>query len=165
MFVKCSNEYACDPEYFGDIWPYPTPESKRIEAYYALAAGTKGLCYWWFNSSGWPAHGLGDQSTQAARNLWKEIGLYGNEIKTIAPLLVTSHPVDMPLQGSSDVWAKALASGTDTMILLVVNDDYYNDESGCHYTVKTNATVSATLPSWMQSPVPTAFEISPSGTE
>ncbi|HSW44956.1 MAG TPA: immunoglobulin domain-containing protein [Phycisphaerae bacterium] len=160
---KCPNENTCDPEYVGDIWPYPTPESKRIEAYYALAAGTKGLCYWWFNYSGWPAHGLGDQSTQAARNLWKEIGLYGNEIKTIAPQLVTSHPVDMTLQGSSGVWAKALASGIDTMILPVVNDDYYNDFAGCHYTPKTNASLTATLPSWMQSPAPTAFEISPGG--
>ncbi len=160
---KCPNESACDPEYVGQIWPYPTPESKRIEVYYALAAGAKGLCYWWFNWSGWPAHGLGDQSTQAARNLWKEIGLYGNEIKTIAPLIVTSHPVDMTLTPGANVWARALASGTDTIILLAVNDNYYNDFAGCHYTPVANATVTATLPAWMQSPAPSAFEISPAG--
>jgi hypothetical protein len=160
---KCTHENACDPEYVNSIWPYPTPEAKRIEVYYALAAGAKGLCYWWLNWSGWPAHGLGDQSTQAARNLWKEIGLYGNEIKTVAPILVTSHPVDMTLSPSSNVWAKALASGTDTIILLAVNDDYYNDFSGCHYTPVPNATVTATLPSWMRAPAPSAFEVRPSG--
>lgn len=160
---KCSNDSACDAQYVGDIWPFPTPESKRIEVYYALAAGAKGLGYWWFNATGWPAHGLGDQSTQEARNLWKEIGLYGNEIKTIAPQLVTSHPVDMTIAPGANVWARALAAGTDTIILLAVNDNYYNDESGCHYTPVANASVTATLPTWMQSPAPSAFAISPGG--
>ena len=159
---KCMDTDACDPEYVGNVWPYADAEVKRIEAYYALAAGAKGLCYWWMNAGGWPAHGLADQTTQAARDLWKEIGLYGVEIKTLAPQLVTSHPVDMALAPSTNVWARVLASGTDTMILLAVNDDYYNDTAGFHHNPVGNASVVATLPSWMTSS-PTAFEIRPSG--
>ena len=159
---KCTDSTKCDPEYVGQIWPFADPETKRIEAYYALAAGTKGLCYWWLNI-GWPSMGLANQSTQAARDLWKEIGLYGNEIKTIAPQLVVSHPVDMALFPGSKVWARALVSGTDTVILLVVNDDYYNDTAGFHSNPVSNASVVATLPSWMRSPAPTAFEVRPSG--
>ncbi len=159
---KCMDTDACDPEHVGEIWPFADPETKRIEAYYALAAGTKGLCYWWLNSGGWPAHGLADQSTQAARDLWKEIGLYGTEIKTLAPQLVTSHPVDMTLSPSSNVWAKALASGTDTIILLAVNDDYSNDTAGFHHNPVANANVVATLPLWMTAS-PTAFEVRASG--
>jgi hypothetical protein len=158
---KCTDTDACDPEYVGQIWPFADPETKRIEAYYALAAGAKGLCYWWLNI-GWPSMGLGNQSTQAAKDLWKEIGLYGNEIKTIAPQLVISHPADMTLVPSANVWTKALLSGIDTIILLAVNDDYYNDMAGFHHNPVSNATVVATLPSWMTSS-PTAFEVRPSG--
>jgi hypothetical protein len=144
-------------------WPFATPQCKRIEAYYALAAGTKGISYWWFNTcSGQCSNGLGDQSKQTARDLWKEMGLYGNEMKTVSPLLVTSHPVDMTLAPSANVWARALAAGPDTIILLVVNDNYYNDEAGFHSTDVSGATVTATLPSWLQTSL-SAFEITGGG--
>ena len=95
-----SCEWRCTDEdcgvHNGDVWPFPTPESKRIEVYYSLAGGAKGLGYWWFKP-GYPSNGLADQDTAAARALWKEIGLLGNEIKTARPLLVTSTPVDLPL--------------------------------------------------------------------
>ncbi len=145
----------------GEVWPFATPESRRIEVYYSLAGGSKGLGYWWFKP-GYPSNGLADQDTAAARNLWKEIGLLGNEIKTARPLLVTSTPVDLTIAPSANVWAHALASGTDRIILLVVNDNYYNDQAGCHYAPVGNATVTVTLPSWMQTS-PTAFEISAVG--
>ncbi len=144
----------------GNIFPFPWPQSKRIEAYYALAAGAKGMSYWWFKA-GYPSNGIGAQ-TAAALALWKEMGLFGNEIKTIAPWLVTSAPAAIAIQGSTNVWVRALASGTETLIVLVANDNYYNDQYGCHYTPASNATVTATLPTWMQSS-PAAFEISPSG--
>jgi hypothetical protein len=163
---KCDAEGKCDAPYVGQVWPFPTPEARRIEIYYALAGGAKGLGYWWF-PKGYPSNGLADQSKATARALWKELGLLGNEIKTAQPLLVTGHPVDLPLTTSANVWARALASRTDTIILLAVNDDYYNDLAGCHYTQISNATVTATLPSWMvggpTGEVPTAFEISASG--
>jgi len=148
-------------------WPFPTPEAKRIEVYYSLAGGAKGISYWWFKP-GYPSNGLGDQSKPAAQILWKEMGLYGNEIKTASELLVTSHPVDLPLTPGPNVWARALAVGTDTLILLVVNDNYYNDEAGFHSTDVVNALVTATLPSWMQSEGSsgdklTAFEITAGG--
>jgi hypothetical protein len=142
-------------------WPFATTEAKRIEVYYSLAAGAKGISYWWFKP-GYPSNGLGDQSKPAAQALWKELGLLGNEIKTAGPLLVTSHPVDMPITPGTNVWARSLASGTNTIILLVVNDDYYSDEAGCHYTPVGNATLTATLPMWMRSS-PAAFEISAAG--
>ena len=142
-------------------WPFPTPQAKRIEVYYSLAGGAKGISYWWFKP-GYPSNGLGDQSKPAAQALWKEMGLFGNEIKTASPLLVTSHPVDLALTPGTNVWARALAVGTDTLILLVVNDNYYNDEAGFHSTDVNNATVTATLPLWMR-PAPVAFEITAGG--
>ena len=142
-----------------NVWPFAPPATKRIEAYYALAAGAKGMAYWWYQLD--PVFsGLGYGSADALA-LWKEIGLVGAEIKTAQPLLVTSHPVDLPMTPSANVWARALGVGTNTMILLAVTDNYTNDATGCHYTPVTNATVTVTLPSWMQ--YPSAFEISASG--
>ena len=144
-------------------WPFATPQCKRIEAYYALAAGAKGISYWWFNTcSGQCSNGLGDQSKQTARDVWKEMGLYGNEIKTVSELLVASHPVDMVLSPGSNVWARVLAAGPDTIILLVVNDNYYNDEAGFHSTDVSNASVTATLPSWLQTSL-SGFEVTAGG--
>ena len=117
------------------------------------------MAYWWYLPD--PTYnGLG-AGTADALALWKEIGLLGAEIKTAQPLLVTSHPVDLPMTPSANVWARALGVGTNSMILLAVNDNDTNDMAGCHYTPVTNATVTVTLPSWMQ--YPTAFEISASG--
>ena len=145
------------------VWPFAPPQTKRIEAYYALAAGAKGISYWWFKPcGGLCSNGLGDQSSPAAQDVWKEMGLYGNEIKTVSSLLVASHPVDLPLAPGANVWARALAVGTDTLILLVVNDNYYNDETGFHSTEVANATLTTTLPSWMPAPL-SAFQVSAGG--
>jgi hypothetical protein len=119
------------------------------------------LSYWWF-TIGSKFDGLGRQTDPAAQALWKELGLLGNEIKTVGPLLVISHPVDLPLTPSTNVWARALASGDDTLVLFAVNDNYYNDTNGFHFTPVANATVTATLPAWML-PSPMVFEVTTSG--
>lgn len=158
---KCTTAGGCDPEHLNQVWPFPTPESKRIEAYYALAAGSKGLSYWWFNT-GYPSNGLGDQAKPTAQALWKEMGLYGNEIKTVSDLAVISHPVDLPITPGANVWARAVAAGADALILYVVNDNYYNDLTGCHYTPVPTATATATLPAWLRT-APLAFEVTAGG--
>lgn len=160
---KCTDTGGCDAEYVNQIWPFPTPEAKRIEAYYALAAGAKGLSYWWFKP-GFPSNGLGDQSKPTAQALWKEMGLYGNEFKTISDLIVISHPVDVPITPGANVWARAAAAGADALILYVVNDDYLNDTTGCHYTPVAGATANVTLPTWLRS-TPSAFEVTAGGLQ
>ena len=56
--------YSCeyrDPNNTSSIWPFPTPECKRIEVYYSLAGGSKGIIYWWMSASAWPSKGLDAQ--------------------------------------------------------------------------------------------------------
>jgi len=48
------------------------------------------------------------------------------------------------------------------MILIAVNDQFYNDSTGTHLTPVSNASVTITLPSWLASS-PTAFEVTSSG--
>ncbi len=145
----------------GEIWPFAAPANKRIQVYYALAGGAKGMAYWWFKK-GQPWNGL-DANTPAALALWKEIGVCGNEIKTAQPLLVISHPVTLPLSPSTNVWARMLAADTNALILLAVNDSYVNDQTGTYVTNVPNASITATLPSWLVSSNLGAFEISAGG--
>ncbi len=154
--------YSCEYKdlSLGYVWPFASPESKRIQAYYALAGGAKGMAYWWFKR-GYPFNGLGDGGP-AAEMLWKEIGLVGNEIRTVQPLLVTAHPVTTMMATSAGVWARALAVGVDSMMVIAVNDQFYNDQSGTHLTPVTNASVTITLPSWLQAS-PSAFAVTPYG--
>jgi hypothetical protein len=152
--------YSCQwKDSSGAIFPFPTPASKRIEVYYALAGGAKGLAYWWY-PNGNPSSGLA-ADTPAARALFKEMGVLGAEIKTAAPLLVTSCPATMAVQGSPGVWVRSLLVGADTIVLLAVNDQYLNDEAGTHYTPVAGASLTATLPAWL--PSPSAFEIAAGG--
>jgi hypothetical protein len=153
--------YSC--EYrdtdLGRTFPFPTPQSKRIEVYYALAGGAKGLSYWWY-LPGTPSNGLGAGSATALA-LWREIGLLGAEVRTAAPLLVAGCPASLPIQTGTGLWVRSLLVGSNTVVLLAVNDQYYNDEQGCHYTPVANASVTMTLPNWIGSP--TTFEISAGG--
>ena len=145
-------------------WPFADPQTKRTEVYYALAGGAKGIGYWWFKD-GKPSDGLGGNNTNLVPEdapLWKEIGLLGAEIKTLQPYLVTSHPVDLDVVGSTDVWVKGLARGTDTLMLYAVNDNHWNDQDW-HGTDTLNATITVTLPDWMQSSTPTVFEFNREG--
>ena len=134
-----------------------------MEAYYSLAGGTKGMGYWWLADSGaYPSWGL-DGSSGAAP-LWKEMGLIGNEIKTARSLIIRSTPVDLTISTNNPyIWARAQASGTDALLLYVVNDNYYNDEAGCHYTDVANTIITNALPSWLVSTNTTVFQITTGG--
>ncbi len=152
--------YSCEwKDSSGAVFPFAPPETKRLEVYYALAGGAKGLAYWWY-PPGQPSNGVGDGSP-AAQLLWREMGLLGNEIKTAAPLLVASHPISLAMQATTGVWVRALAIGGDTLILVVLNEQHLNNEQGCQYTPVADANVNVTLPAWIASP--SAFEITASG--
>jgi len=82
-------------------------------------------------------------------------------VRTAGPLLVSSTPTELPLQASAGVWARTLVSGLDTAVLLAVNDQYYNDEAGTHFTPVENASVTMHVPTWIGSPQ--VFEITSRG--
>ncbi|HSW44616.1 MAG TPA: hypothetical protein VLM89_03490 [Phycisphaerae bacterium] len=152
-------------------FPFPTPESKRIEAYYALAAGAKGLSYWWYTPSLAPdrvkskvSHGVGAGSIlgdPAAGALWREIGLVGAEVRTLGPVLMTGCPAGLELQATKGLRAWSLIAGQDTLVLPVVTDQYANSEQGTKYDPIAKASLTVNLPSWIKSP--TVFEVTAGG--
>ncbi|MGQ9922604.1 MAG: hypothetical protein ACUVSM_01525 [Armatimonadota bacterium] len=138
----------------------PTPAEKRIELYYALAAGAKGFSYWWF-LPGKPARGLAaeDPATQALR---REVGLMGAEIRTLGPLITRSAPLNLSVQHAPRIWVRALACGDDSILLVVVNDDYINDRTGTVIRPVQDARLSLRLPDWLDEA--SVFEVNHLGT-
>jgi len=149
---------------------FPTPEEKRIEAYYALAAGAKGISYWWYSPSkggdnGTSAYGVGAATRDndaGAVALWREIGLLGAEIRTAGPLLLDSCPVRIGIRTEDDLFTRSLLVGLDSVMLIVVNNRYANNEKGTRYEPAPDARVSMDLPAWLAPE--DAFEITFAGT-
>ncbi len=154
--ILCSTRYSNDQGYQGR---YPTPEEKRMEVYYAVGSGAKGLSFWWFPKDRY-CHGL-DERTPEANALWKEIGLLGAEVRTAGPVITTSCPANLPVQASRFLWTRALLCGADTVAVVVVNENVACDRLGTIVKPVENAHVTVDLPSWI---VPkSAFEISYDG--
>lgn len=152
--------FAGSPTEEAGPFRFATAEEKRIEAYYALAAGAKGISYWWFHSLHKGLQpGRKDHNALAQ---WMEIGLLGAELRTVGSLIMQSCPISLQIRAPDKLWNRALVCGGDTLILLCVNDDYHNDREGTHINPVENAEVSVALPSWLSAA--DAFEVSCSGT-
>lgn len=151
--ILCSTKYI--NRSLGQEGRFPTPEEKRMEVYYAVGAGAKGISYWWF-SPDFECYGCGADDP-AARELWREIGLLGAEVRTAGDVITASCPVELPITASRWVWARTLLSGLDTVAITVVNDDVLSDRVGTVVKPVENARLTVRVPSWLR---PTdAFEV------
>lgn len=142
------------------VFRWATPEEKRIELFYALAAGAKQIAYWWVAVVG-PTQdafaGIGNADEPGSAALWREMGLLGAEAGTASPVIVNSCPTSFPITKPGKLWTRATLSGLDTMVLYCVNDDYTLDEAGAVIQRIDDAAVSFNLPAWLS---PTqAFEV------
>ena len=100
----------------------------------------------------------------SAKALWREVGLIGAELRTAGPLITRSSPLALPLSNnSSNLWVKSLAVGLDTLLMVVVNDDYLNDRDGTRINPVLNAVVKFVPPAWLEPK--DVFEIHSSGTK
>jgi hypothetical protein len=144
---------------------FATPIEKRIEVYYALAAGAKAFSYWWFvplSARGTGSNGLG-ADTPEARSLWREIGLLGAEVRTAGPIITKACPVNIEIEAHPRLWVRSLASGLDTIVLVVVNDDYACDRAGTVVRPVDRAKLSLRTPDWLSPKA--VFEISCDGVQ
>ena len=139
----------------------PTPQEKRVEVYYALAAGAKGISYWWYTPAKGRYFGCGGRAPEMEA-LLTEIGLLGAEAGTAGQLLCRGYPVDLPMQHTRRLWVRCLLAGPDAVVVLVVNDNIACDRFGFRSVPVENAQVSLTLPAWLS--VNNVFEITSTGT-
>jgi hypothetical protein len=133
------------------VFRWNTPEEKRIECYYAIAAGARQISYWWFTAKAATDFGHAGCATDepGAKALWREIGLLGAEFGTASPVIVNSSPLQIPIAASPKLWTRALLSRSDTMVLLCVNDDYADTDGGTLIRPIRNASVRLDLPNWL----------------
>lgn len=139
---------------------FATPAEKRIELYYALAGGAKGISYWWYTPYD-EYYGVGGRDPDAVA-LWKEIGLLGAEVRTAGPLLVRSCPAVVPVKAPPRLWTRTLLAGLDTLLLIVVNDNFAVDRSGTVVRPIESAAVRVVPPAWLRPQ--DVFEVSCTGT-
>lgn len=141
----------CSTKYLGQECPgrFPTAEEKRIEVYYALAAGAKGLSFWWYTPVG-DCYGCGADDPEAV-SMWKEIGLLGAEVRTAGPVITKGCPVSLQTEVSNPaLWVRSLLSGLDTAAIIVVNDNILCDRVGTVYRPIERASVEVSLPAWLK---------------
>ncbi len=148
---------------------FPTPPEKRIEVFYALAAGAKGLSYWWYTPADQgdkSAYGVGaaiEDGDPAAAALYREIGLLGAEVRTAGPLFLRSCPAEVPVETKGAIWTRTLLAGLDSLVLLVVNDQYTNHDKGTDIRPVEKAVASIKVPAWLKAA--DAFEVTSQGTK
>mgnify|MGYP005837407825 CR=1 FL=1 len=145
------------------VFRWGTREEKRIELFYALAAGAKQISYWWFTPSepkSVGANGMGADHPQA-KALWNEVGLLGAEVRTAGDLIARSCPASLPVNAPDKVWVRSLIAGADTAILLCVNDDYTNNEQGTTIKPVDDVSLGVTVPTWLKPK--SVFEVSVDG--
>ena len=138
----------------------PTPEEKRIEVYYALAAGAKALSYWWYTPFG-EFYGCGG-SDKDMKALWKELGLIGAEIRSAEPTIIRSCPAGVAVKGPRMLWIRSLLAGDDAMALIIANDNFASDRLGTVIRPVEKAKVTVQVPAWLKPAE--AFEINYEGT-
>lgn len=148
----------------GRAFRFGTPAEKRIELYYALAAGAKSISYWWFvplkpGASG--SSGCGADEPEA-KALWNEIGLLGAEVRTLDELISRSCPADIPIDAPAKLWVRTLLVGSDSLVILCVNDDYVCNDKGTVIHPVQNAAIRVTLPAWLDAE--SVFEFDYRGT-
>lgn len=159
---SCRKQDTIDDEGTRRVFRWATPEEKRIEFYYALAAGAKSIAYWWMQVVP-PTQdafaGIGNAVEPGSAALWREMGLLGAEAGTASSIIVNSCPVNVKITAPGKLWTRAILSGgLDTLVLYCVNDDYACDEAGTIIQRIDNAEVSLDLPSWLSSPT-NVFEV------
>jgi len=140
--------HTCRFDMAEDPFRAPTPEEKRVEVYYALAAGAKGISYWWYTPAG-RYHGCGSRAPEMV-SLLTEIGLLGAEVRTAGPVITNSCPVTAPIKAPAHLWVRSLLSGLDSLVLVVVNDNIACDRMGMVVKPVENAEISVDLPSWLK---------------
>lgn len=143
----------------GGPFRFATPPEKTVELFYALGAGAKNFSYWWYTPYG-EFHGCGAADKEAVA-LWRQIGLLGAQVRTAGPVLTRSCPAALPLKAPAKLWTRTLLAGTDTLVLLVVNENIANDRLGTVVVPLPKTPVTVTAPVWLR--VADGFEITPEG--
>ena len=133
---------------------FPTPQEEKMMAYYCLASGGKGLCYYTYDDS--KPGGAGDHGVEANPTLLRAIGQINLTVQTLTPLLLGAYPCDNivsqhsvgTVTNSDTLWQQTLLCADGTVILILVNHDFTSDVEGFSNTRLKDVRLEFHLPPW-----------------
>ncbi len=133
---------------------FPTPREEKMMAYYSLASGGKGLCYYTYDDS--KPGGSGDHGVEANLTLLDTIGQINLTVQTLTPLLLSAYPCDgivsrhsVESEANSDaLWHRALLCADGTVLLILVNHDFNSDAKGFSSEPLNDVRLELQLPPW-----------------
>jgi hypothetical protein len=89
--------------------------------------------------------------------------LLGAQVRTLGPVLTRSCPATVPVKAPGRLWTRTLLAGTDTLVLVAVNENIANDRLGTVVSPLPKTEVTVTQPAWLNATQ--AFEITPQGLQ
>ena len=133
---------------------FPTPREEKMMAYYCLASGGKGLCYYTYDDS--KPGGTGDHGVEANPTLLDAIGQINLTVQTLTPLLLNAYPCDGivsqhsvgTVTNSEALWHRTLLCEDGTVILVLVNHDFASNVEGFSSTPLKEIRLELQLPPW-----------------
>lgn len=133
---------------------FPTPQEEKMMAYYCLASGGKGLCYYTYDDS--KPGGAGDHGVEANPTLLKTIGQINLTVQTLTPLLINAYPCDgivsqhsvSTVTNSDALWHRTLLCADGTVLLILVNHDFNSDAKGFSSKPLNDVRLELQLPPW-----------------
>ena len=133
---------------------FPTPQEEKMMAYYCLASGGKGLCYYTYDDS--KPGGAGDHGVEANPTLLNAIGQINLTVQTLTPLLLGAYPCDNivsrhsvgAVSNSDTLWHRTLLCADGTVILILVNHDFTSDVGGFSSTPLKDVQLDLLMPPW-----------------
>ncbi len=157
--------YACADKNFG-FQRFITFEELELQNAYALAAGVKGISYWWYRDAPTVANNPALMRAMGRVNARvRQVSEFAaNGIATDwAKAELKGTPKQHPIaSGPVRVWCKTVWS-PDGMIVFVCNNEYISNEKGFTYKPIKNVPVVVTMPDAWQKKV-TIYEVSDTGT-
>ena len=133
---------------------FPTPQEEKMMAYYCLASGGKGLCYYTYDDS--KPGGTGDHGVEANPMLLEAIGQINLTVQTLTPLLLGAYPCDNIVSqhsvgtaiNSETLWHRTLLCADGTVILILVNHDFISNAEGFSSSPLKDVRLELHLPPW-----------------
>ena len=124
-------------------WYFPSPDQLRLDVYYQIAEGVKGISY--YVKSHYEGH----------PELEGEIGRINKELQAVKNYLAISEPVEGLAEASDPaVQAHTLVCGDYGLALILINTDYDTGREGkeryTDVTPREDFHVEVKLPHWLE---------------
>ena len=146
---------------------FTTPEEIELQNAYALAAGVKGISYWWYRNA--PTVGNNPPMLRAMGRVNVRVrqimdhaahGIPTDWAKAEMPGKPKRHPI---ASGPVRVWCRTIWSPPDAVVVFVCHNEYTSDKKGFSSEPIENVPVTVHVPQLWEGPVG-LYEVTDSGT-